>query len=249
LIGLVTILSLVLLWYFLTDVTGVLDRQRAPSPSDVAAAARQSLVEGYAGATLAWQAAYSLRLVIIGFLVAALTGVPLGLAMGLSRPFEAFVNPAFLLIRPIPPLAWIPLAIVWLGLGDGAKVLVIWFAAFVPAVINAYAGIRNVDPVFVAAAKVHGASGAQILREVLVPGAMPMIFTGLRLSLQAAWTTLVAAELVGAFFGLGRMLINAYRDINPAMIAVAMIMVGLLGAATTMALALAERRMLRWRMR
>jgi NitT/TauT family transport system permease protein/taurine transport system permease protein len=249
LIGLVTILLLLLLWYVLTDGTGILDRQRIPSPSDVAAAARQSLVEGYAGATLPWQAAYSLRLVVIGFLVAALTGVPLGLMMGLSRRFEAFVNPAFLLVRPIPPLAWIPLAIVWLGLGDGAKVLVIWFAAFVPAVINAYAGMRNVDPIFVAAAEVHGASRAQILREILVPGAMPMIFTGLRLSLQAAWTTLVAAELVGAFFGLGRVLINAYRDINPAMIAVAMITVGLLGAATTMALALVERRMLRWRMR
>ncbi len=249
LIGLVTILLLLLLWYVLTDGTGILDRQRIPSPSDVAVAARQSLVEGYAGATLPWQAAYSLRLVVIGFLVAALTGVPLGLMMGLSRRFEAFVNPVFLLVRPIPPLAWIPLAIVWLGLGDGAKVLVIWFAAFVPAVINAYAGMRNVDPILVAAAEVHGASRVQILREVLVPGAMPMIFTGLRLSLQAAWTTLVAAELVGAFFGLGRVLINAYRDINPAMIAVAMITVGLLGAATTMALALVERRMLRWRMR
>ena len=249
LVGLATVLALILAWYLLTDVAGVLDRQRFPSPTDVLGAARQIALKGYAGGTLALQAAYSLRLVVLGFLAAAATGVPLGLAMGLSRRIEAFVNPAFLLVRPIPPLAWIPLAIVWLGLGDAAKVLVIWFAAFVPSVINAHAGVRSVEPVLVAAARVHGASEGQILREVLIPGAMPMIFTGLRLSLQASWTTLVAAELVGAFFGLGRVLINAYRDINPAMIAVAMITVGLLGALTTKALELAERRVLKWRAR
>ena len=247
LVGLATLLVLLTAWYVLTDLTGALDRQRFPSPSDVVAAGRRILDQGYAGGTLLTQAFYSLRLVVMGFLVAAATGVPLGLLMGLSRRFEAFVNPAFLLVRPIPPLAWIPLAIVWLGLGDAAKILVIWFAAFVPAVINAYAGVRNVDPILVAAARVHGASEGQILREVLIPGAMPMIFTGLRLSLQASWTTLVAAELVGALFGLGRVLINAYRDIDPAMIAVAMIAVGLLGAATTKLLGLVERRVLRWR--
>ena len=89
---------------------------------------------------------HSVKLVLMGFAVAVATGVPLGLAMGWSRRTEALVNPAFLLIRPIPPLAWIPLAIVWLGLGDAAKVLVIWFAAFVPSVINSYAGVRAIEP-------------------------------------------------------------------------------------------------------
>ena len=247
LVGLATVLVLMLAWFLATDVAGLVNRQRVPSPSDVLAAAHQIVVQGYAGGTLLTQAFYSLRLVVLGFLIAAATGTPLGLLMGLSRRFEAFINPAFLLVRPIPPLAWIPLAIVWLGLGDSAKILVIWFAAFVPAVINSYTGVRGVDPVLVAAARVHGASSGQVLREVLVPGAMPMIFTGLRLSLQASWTTLVAAELVGAFFGLGKVLISAYRDIYPAMIAVAMITVGLFGALTTKVLALVEHRVLKWR--
>jgi NitT/TauT family transport system permease protein/taurine transport system permease protein len=94
---------------------------------------------------------------------------------------------------------------------------------------------------------VHGAGRARLLLEVTIPGALPMIFTGLRLSMQASWTTLVAAELVGAFYGLGRVLDSAYRDINPAMIAVAMVTVGLLGALTTRLIAAAERRLIPWR--
>lgn len=245
--GFITLLALVLLWYLLTDVTGVADRQRVPSPTEIINSAEQILFEGYAGGTLLVQAYHSVRLVFLGFLVAVVTGVPLGLAMGLSPRFEALVNPAFLLVRPIPPLAWIPLAIVWFGLGDSAKILVIWFAAFVPAVINSHVGVRTVDPVLIEAARVHGGSRSEILSDVLLPGAMPMIFTGLRLSLQASWTTLVAAELVGAFFGLGRVLMSAYRDINPAMIATAMIVVGVLGAVMMKLLALIERGVLRWR--
>ena len=245
--GFITLLALVLLWYLLTDVTGVADRQRVPSPTEIIDSAEQILFEGYAGGTLLVQAYHSVRLVFLGFLVAVVTGVPLGLAMGLSPRFEALVNPAFLLVRPIPPLAWIPLAIVWFGLGDSAKILVIWFAAFVPAVINSHVGVRTVDPVLIEAARVHGGSRREILIDVLLPGATPMIFTGLRLSLQASWTTLVAAELVGAFFGLGRVLMSAYRDINPAMIATAMIAVGVLGAVMMKLLALIERSVLRWR--
>jgi taurine transport system permease protein len=124
---------------------------------------------------------------------------------------------------------------------------VIWFAAFVPAVINAYSGIRNIDPTLIAAARVHGASSQVVVRDVLIPGALPMIFTGLRLSLQASWTTLVAAELVGALFGIGRVLIIAYRDIYPAMIAVGMISVAVLGALTTKVLSIVEERVIRWR--
>ena len=97
-----------------------------------------------------------MQLVLLGFAAAVAIGVPLGLVMGWSRRAEALVNPAFLLMRPIPPLAWIPLAIVWLGLGDAAKVLVIWFAAFVPSVINSYAGVRAIEPHLLEAARTLG---------------------------------------------------------------------------------------------
>src|SRR6202035_5000804 len=149
---------------------------------------------------------HSLNLVVLGFLVAVGTGVPLGLLMGWSPRAEALINPVFLLIRPIPPLAWIPLAILWLGLGDAAKILVIWFAAFVPTVINTYTGVRVIEPAITEAAHMLGTPSARFVREILIPASLPLIFTGLRLSLQASWTTLVAAELVGAIYGIGRVL-------------------------------------------
>ena len=188
----------------------------------------------------------SVLLVTMGFAVAASIGVALGLAMGASRAVEALVNPVFLLLRPIPPLAWIPLAIVWLGLGNSAKMMVIFFAAFVPSVINSYAGVRQIDkPIFEAAAML-GVKGWRAWREVLIPGALPSIFTGLRLSLQASWTTLVAAELVGAVVGLGQILNQAAQDIYPAMILVGMISVALCGWLMTLGLARLERRVMPW---
>jgi NitT/TauT family transport system permease protein/taurine transport system permease protein len=144
-------------------------------------------------------------------------------------------------------LAWIPLAIVWLGLGDGAKVLVIWFAAFVPSVINSYAGVRSIEPYMIEAARTLGVRRWMLVREVLVPAALPMIFTGLRLSLQACWTTLVAAELIGAAAGLGRVLSQGALDIYPAMILVGMAGVALTGGVMTWVLGWMERRAMPWR--
>lgn len=246
--GIAVFASLLGLWYVLTSLTHTIGPGRFPSPDDVYQAARQiSQGNGYAGGTLTVQIWQSSKLVLMGFAVAAATGVPLGLLMGWSRRAEALLNPAFLLLRPIPPLAWIPLAILWFGLGDFGKIFVIWFAAFVPALINSYTGVRSIDPTLVAAARVHGASRAQLVRHVLIPGAMPMIFTGLRLSLQASWTTLVAAELVGAILGLGHLLIVASLDIYPGMILYAMVWVGIMGALMTKALALIEKRAIPWR--
>jgi NitT/TauT family transport system permease protein/taurine transport system permease protein len=167
--------------------------------------------------------------------------------MGYSRKAEALINPAFLLLRPIPPLAWIPLAIVWLGLDDASKILVIFVAAFVPSVINSYTGVRNIEKPMMEASRMLGISGRRLVTEVLIPGALPMIFTGLRLSLQASWTTLVAAELIGALYGLGSILNQAAQDIFPAMILVAMVFVGICGAATTWLLGFFEGRVMPWR--
>lgn len=245
-VGTAAVVVALLAWFLLTTVTHTISPGRFPSPADVWQAAVQIATQGYANATLVTHIWQSSRLVLIGFAAAVATGVPLGLLMGWSRRAEALINPAFLLIRPIPPLAWIPLAILWLGLGDAAKVFVIWFAAFVPALINSYTGVRGLDPTLIEAARVHGASRWTLLRDVVLPGASPLIFTGLRLSLQASWTTLVAAELVGALAGLGHVLTQASLDIYPGMILFAMAWVGLLGGLMTKALVQVERRVLPW---
>jgi NitT/TauT family transport system permease protein/taurine transport system permease protein len=245
-IGLGTLAALVALWFLLTTATGLVSSGRFPSPAEFWQSLAQINGRGYAGATLGAHALHSLKLVVMGFVVAVATGVPLGLWMGWDRRVEAMINPVFLIIRPIPPLAWIPLAILWLGLGDAAKIMVIWFSAFVPSVINAFAGVRNIDRPILEAARMLGTPRSRMVVEVIAPAAAPMIFTGLRLSLQASWTTLVAAELVGALVGVGFVLNMAQQDIFPGMILVGMLTVGLLGFATTWLLGKAERRALAW---
>jgi NitT/TauT family transport system permease protein/taurine transport system permease protein len=217
-------------WYLLTTATGFNSPARFPAPAEVWQSARQIVVDGYGNARWHEHVLRSVLLVTMGFVVASSLGVLLGLAMGASRRVEAFVNPIFLLLRPIPPLAWIPLAIVWLGLGDAAKIMVIFVSAFVPSVINSFTGVRQIErPIFEASAM------------------LPSIFTGLRLSLQASWTTLVAAELVGAVAGLGSILNQGAQDIYPAMILVGMASVALCGWAMTQALGWIERRVMPWR--
>ena len=142
-VGGLTFAAAVLLWYVATSVTHFIPPVYFPTPAEVLQALRQITVQGYADGRLHEHFLHSCWLVLMGFAVAVGIGVPLGMLMGWSRRAEALINPVFLLLRPIPPLAWIPLAIVWLGLGDAAKVLVIWFAAFVPAVINSYAGASS----------------------------------------------------------------------------------------------------------
>jgi len=246
-VSLVAMAAVLALWHVLTAVTGFISPARFATPHEVGLALRQIAVDGYSNGRLHQHVLRSVLLVTMGFTVAASVGVVLGLAMGASRRVEAVVNPVFLVLRPIPPLAWIPLAIVWLGLGDAAKMMVIFVSAFVPSVINSYTGVRQIDkPIFEAAAMLD-VRGWRYWREVLVPGALPSIFTGLRLSLQASWTTLVAAELVGAIRGLGQILNQAAQDIYPAMILVGMISVALCGWLMTAALGWIEQRVMPWK--
>jgi taurine transport system permease protein len=246
-IGLATLVLVLLLWYVTTTATGLINPVRFPQPAEWWGSLKTIALNGYGNGKLHQHVLHSLKLVAMGFSVAIAVGIPLGLLMGYSRKAEALINPAFLLLRPIPPLAWIPLAIVWLGLEDASKILVIFVAAFVPSVINSYTGVRNIDKPVMEAANMLGIKGWKMLWEVLIPGSMSMIFTGLRLSLQASWTTLVAAELIGALYGLGSILNQAAQDIYPAMILVAMACVGVCGATTTWLLGQLEARAMPWR--
>ncbi|MBD8896917.1 ABC transporter permease [Desulfovibrio desulfuricans] len=182
------------------------------------------------GGLLQQHAAASLLLALTGFVVAVLVGVPLGLFMGWYPKVNMLVRPIFDAIRPIPPIAWIPIAILWLGIGMPAKAFIIFLAAFVPCVINSYTGIRLTNPVLIRVAEIYGASNFETFRKIGVPSAIPMIFTGMKLSLNAAWTTLVAAELLAASVGLGFMIQQGRRLARPDVIIVGMLTIGLLGA-------------------
>ena len=231
---LLSMVGVVVLWFALTVWTGAVSPARFPNPYEFLASFKQIAIQG-------------VLLVTSSFLVASSVGVLLGMMMGASRRIEALVNPVFLTLRPIPPLAWIPLAIVWLGLGDSAKIMVIFVAAFVPSVINSFAAVRSIETPILEASAMLGIKPWHYWTEVLIPASLPLIFTGLRLSLQASWTTLVAAELIGALLGLGSILNQAAQDIYPAMILVGMVSVALSGWLMTVLLALIEQRVMPWR--
>jgi NitT/TauT family transport system permease protein len=146
------------------------------------------------------------------------------------------------MIRPVPPIAWIPLAILWLGIGVQAKTFIIFLASLVPCVINSFTGARLANPVLARVARIHGADDFTVFLRIGVPSAVPMIFTGLRLSLNAAWTTLVAAELVAASRGLGFMIQMGRRLARPDIVIVGMVTIGFLGAMLSWGLSRAERR-------
>lgn len=182
------------------------------------------------GALLQQHALASLGLAFAGFLSAIIIGIPLGLFMGWYPKVNMLVRPIFDAIRPIPPIAWIPIAILWLGIGTPAKAFIIFLAAFVPCVINSYTGIRLTNPVLIRVAEIYGASNFETFRKIGIPSAIPMIFTGMKLSLNAAWTTLVAAELLAASMGLGYMIQLGRRLARPDVIIVGMLTIGFLGA-------------------
>lgn len=189
----------------------------------------------------------SLYLALVGYFLAIIIGVPLGLIMGYSKNFFGFVNPIFEIIRPIPPIAWIPLSIIWLGIGTFAKAFIIFLAAFVPCVINAYTGVRHTNPTLISVAKTCGANDFQIFKSVCIPSALPLTFTGLRISLGNSWSTLVAAELLSAQAGLGYMIQQGRTFTRPDIIVVGMLTIGITGALLSAILSIQERKFVKGR--
>lgn len=201
-----------------------------PSPVEVCQAFIFKLDHiGPDGSLLTTNIVTSLYVSLLGFFAAVVMGIPLGLLMGWYRMFDRFVKPLFELIRPIPAVAWIPLMIVWIGVGLPAKALIIFFAAFVPCVINSYTGIRQTNPVLINVAKTYGASDFYTFLHVGVPSSVPMIFAGMRIALSTSWGTLVAAEMLAASSGLGYMISMARSFGRADVVVLGMVIIGILG--------------------
>jgi ABC-type nitrate/sulfonate/bicarbonate transport system permease component len=191
--------------------------------------------------------AASLRRIGIAFFLATAVGVPVGLLMGGSTTFREYVFPVFEVLRPIPILAWVPLAIILFPGSETPVVFLTFLASFFATALNTVLGVRSIDETLVLAARCLGASRWQVFRHVIVPGALPFIFTGLQISIGVAWFSLVAAEMVSGQFGLGYVINTSYTMVQYPTIVIGMITLGVVGTATSAAVRLVGHRWMAWR--
>ena len=212
-----------------------------PAPSTLAVTAAGMIASG----ELFHHLMASLKREAVAFLFAA-TAIPLGIIMGWWRVVYDQVNPIMEILRPIPPLAWIPLSILWFGIGDEQNEFIIFLGIFFPILVNTIVGVKNIDPILVRAARSLGASERRLLARIVFIGALPQIITGIRIGLGVGWMALVAAELVGANSGLGFVINDARSMLRTDIIIVGMLAIGLIGLLIDGAILALGRRLLPW---
>jgi len=212
-----------------------------PAPGKILVTAASMIASG----ELLYHLSASLQREAVAFLLAA-TAIPLGMAMGWWRWVYDQVNPIIEILRPIPPLAWIPLSILWFGLGDEQNEFIIFLGMFFPILINTIMGVKNVDPNLVRAARSLGAPERKVLSRIVLKASLPQIVTGLRVGLGVGWMALVAAELVGASSGLGFLINDARSMLRTDIIVVGMLTIGVAGLVIDLLIRALTRRLLPW---
>lgn len=218
-----------------------------PAPEEVWTRSMQIVSEGFRNFTLLEHLGYSLFRVVVGFLLGAIVGIPLGYAMGLSNWFRGWFDPIVEFMRPVPPLALIPLVIIWAGIGEAGKIILLFLAALWIMAIAARAGVSGVKISKVHAAYSLGASKWQIMRHVIIPNSLPEIFTGARVAMGVCWGTVVAAELVAAEQGAGMMIMTASKFQNTDIVIMGIVLIGVIGFGIDMLMRAAERFLVPWK--
>ncbi|POD68212.1 ABC transporter permease [Pseudomonas syringae group genomosp. 3] len=221
---------------------GWLPSYQMPAPSEIVLTLRD-LADG----ALWKHISASLLRVLSGFLIGASLGLVFAAWVGLSREAEAYLEPTFAGLRSIPSLAWVPLLLLWLGIGETSKVVLIAIGAFFPVYLNGVAAIRGIDRKLVEVGQMYGFSRYRLTRRILLPAALPGLFTGLRSGMSLAWMFLVAAELIAATKGLGYLLSDGRETSRPDIVLAAIIVLATLGKLSDGLLAGLERRFLAWR--
>ncbi len=244
--GIIMVAALLILWWASTSY-GWIRPIYWPSFGEVGSRLVKLLTEGYRNVSL-WDHVWaSVFRVLSGVFYGSLIGIPLGLAMGLSSVARGLFDPVVEFIRPIPPLALIPLIILWFGIDEFAKVFLLFLAALFIMIIAARSGVNGVNISKVHAAYSLGASKFQVLRTVILPNALPEIFTGLRISMGVCWGTVVAAELVAADRGIGSMIMIAKNFLQTDTVVIGITIIGLIGFSIEMLMRVLERWLIPWR--
>jgi taurine transport system permease protein len=218
-----------------------------PTPTEVVTAAVAIFQDGYANATLFEHVGASLLRIFTAAAIAIVLGTPIGLLMGLSKWAKGVFDTPIEFYWPLPPLAYLPLMIIWLGIGETSKIALLSLAMFAPIVLSAQAGVRSVSQERVNAALSLGATRFQLLREIVLPSALPEILTGIRISLGVGWGTLVAAELIAATRGIGYLIMSASQFLATDVVFVGIGIIAACAFAFTFAMRLLEAWLVPWK--
>jgi len=246
LISSITVVLVLVVWALVTHL-GLVKPLFLPKLETVWQAFADAIEGKIDGAPLTEHVAMSLFRVISAFLLAALIGIPIGLAMGLSPAIRAIMDPFIEFYRPLPPLAYLPLVIIWFGIGETSKILLIFLACFAPVALAARAGVLSASSDQINAARALGASHLQLLRFVVFPAALPDILVGLRIGMGVGWTTLVAAEMVAASTGVGQMVLNASNFLRTDIVMMGIFVIGGFAIIFEFAMRWLERKLVPWR--
>lgn len=245
-ISVVTTVTLIVLWWVSTHM-GWIKPLFLPSPEAVLGKFIDISREEFSGATLWGHTMSSLFRVFSAFFLACLTAIPVGIAMGVNRVFRGIFDPPIEFYRPIPPLGYLPLTIIWLGIDDTQKIVLIYLAIFAPMALNARAGVRSVSIEQIHAAYSMGASQMQVIWHVVLKGALPEILTGMRIGIGFGWTTLVAAEMVAAEAGLGHMVLSAAEFLVTDVVIMGIVVIGGLAYLFDLLMRYLERTFIPWK--
>ncbi len=245
-ISLTTIGLMAVLWYVSTNY-GWIKPIFLPSPQATYLQFYEYLT-GIANDRPLWEhfAASMLR-VFSAFALGCVTAIPIGIAMGMSRVWKGIFDPPIELLRPLPPLAYLPLIIIWFGIGEIPKVLLIFLSCFAPLAMAARSGMRSASQEQMNAAYSMGASYGQVIRHVVLPAAMPEILVGMRVSIGFGWSTLVAAEMVAANVGLGQMVLNASNFLRTDIVVMGIIVIGSVAYMFDLLMRWVEDKVVPWR--
>jgi NitT/TauT family transport system permease protein len=237
---------LLLVWY-LRSQWNLINPSYFPTPATLSSAFMEILQEGYQGHPLSEHIGISLFRTLVGFAIGVVIGVPLGLLTGYSRRIGAMMSPIMAFIRPIPPIAFIPMAVLYFGLGELGKIVLIVFVSFNYVQANAQAGAANFPIAYRRAAQSLGLTKAQTFYRIVLPGALPQIFTGLKVALALSWAVVVAAELVGAQTGLGFMISDAALLFRIPVVFIGVALIGVIGLLMNLTLNFIEAKVVHWR--
>jgi taurine transport system permease protein len=242
----VSIGAMFALWWVATHL-GWIKPLFLPKPETILLAFRDAMSGELDNHTLWVHFLASLGRVFAAFVLAVLTGIPVGIAMGVSRIARGLLDPPIEFYRPLPPLAYLPLMIIWFGIGEMAKIILLYLSIFAPVALAARAGVRSVSQEQIQAARSMGASNWQVIRHVIMPSALPEILVGLRIGMGVGWTTLVAAEMVAADAGLGKMVFNASNFLRTDVVILGILLIGIVAFAFEVLMRWIERIAVPWK--